>query len=139
MQFALAGIESKEMETANVHEGLRKAPSRAYPIDESFSQRLCPECYISSLTAGPRGSTLCIFRNVGFILLTTGLVIQLSHMRAIRAQLRKSPRDFGSKRAGAKDFSHAEQSVIGFCSESSPQWLRSTWWWISRFDVHPHD
>ena len=45
-----------------------KLPLGLTPIDESFSQRLCPDCYISSLTAGPRGSTLCIFRNAGFIL-----------------------------------------------------------------------
>ena len=31
------------------------------------------------------------------------------------------------------------QSVIRFCSESSPEWLRNFVWWISRVNIAPHD
>jgi hypothetical protein len=33
----------------------------------------------------------------------------------------------------------AWQSVIRFCSVSSPDRLRKAWWWTSRFDIVPQN
>ena len=42
-------------------------------------------------------------------------------------------------RASCTRLWQALQSVIRFCSMSSPDRLRNSWWWTSRFDILPQN